>query len=393
LSYIGKTPTPAPLTSSDITDGIITTTKIADANVTNPKLTSGSQQNFRNIIINGDMSIAQRATSVSGIDGTESGYKTVDRMYTEISDAGTWTQSQSTTVPTAQGFATSLKMDCTTADSTPTFLSVDTYFEGQNLQYLKKGTSSAVSTTLSFWVRSSKTGTHIAELRDYDNNRTISQAYTISSADTWEKKTLTYAGDTSGALGNDNGKSLGVTFFLAVSSTYSSGTLATSWGSRTNANRAVGQVNLADSTSNEWYVTGVQLEAGTTASDFEFLPVDVNQQRCQRYFVQYGRDLNGAGDANVGIGQWYSSSEVVYNMYSPVRMRAKPTLTSPTVSGGYRIHKAGSYTDVDTGGVITNCDNQAFSVYKSGLGGGTGGQATFVAFIVNGAKLQFSSEL
>jgi hypothetical protein len=228
-------------------------------------------------------------------------------------------------VPTGQGFATSLKMDCTTADSTPTFLSVDTYFEGQNLQYLKKGTSSAVSTTLSFWVKSSKTGTHIAELRDYDNNRTISQAYTISSADTWEKKTLTYAGDTSGALGNDNGKSLGVTFFLAVSSSYSSGTLATSWGSRTNANRAVGQVNLADSTSNEWYVTGVQLEAGTSASDFEFLPHDVNYGRCVRYCRRLGSGVNGRA----------ASSSVFYfgNTLEPP-MRATPTLTLTDTSVG-----------------------------------------------------------
>ena len=117
MSYIGKTPTSVPLTSSDITDGIITTTKIADANVTNPKLISGSQQNFRNIIINGDMSIAQRATSASSL--TSSGYHTVDRYQTSITNIGTWTQSQSTTVPTGQGFATSLKMDCTTADASP----------------------------------------------------------------------------------------------------------------------------------------------------------------------------------------------------------------------------------------------------------------------------------
>ncbi len=374
-------------------DATVTTAKLASDSVTYEKIGYNANQ-YRNLIINGDMSLSQRATSTSSITGN--GYHTIDRFNTINTTLGTWTQSQSTDVPTGQGFATSLKMDCTTADASPAAgdrLDIQQKIEGQNLQYLKKGTSSAQSTTLSFWVKSNKTGTYIVELFDSDNTRQISQAYTISSSNTWEKKTLTFAGDTSGALGNDNGNSLQVSWFLAVGSTYSSGTLSTTWTSNTNANRAVGQVNLADSTSNEWYVTGVQLEAGTTASDFEFLPVDVNQQRCQRYFVQYGRDLNGAGDANVGIGQWYSSSEVVYNMYSPVRMRAKPTLTSPTVSGGYRIHKAGSYTDVDTGGVITNCDNQAFSVYKSGLGGGTGGQATFVAFIVNGAKLQFSSEL
>jgi len=183
MAYIGKTPTSVPLTSSDITDGIITTTKIADANVTNPKLTSGSQQNFRNIIINGDMSIAQRATSTASI--TSSGYHTLDRWQTGIGSMGTWTQSQSTDVPTGQGFAKSLKMDCTTANASPSAgnsLVLATNFEGQNLQYLKKGTSSAESTTLSFWVKSNKTGTYITELMDNDNsNRHINKSYTISS--------------------------------------------------------------------------------------------------------------------------------------------------------------------------------------------------------------------
>jgi hypothetical protein len=231
------------------------------------------------------MSIAQRATSTASITGN--GYHTIDRFNTINTTLGTWTQSQSTDVPTGQGFATSLKMDCTTADASPAAgdrLDIQQKFEGQNLQYLKKGTSSAQSTTLSFWVKSNKTGTYIVELFDSDNTRQISQAYTISSSNTWEKKTLTFAGDTSGALGNDNGNSLQVSWFLAVGSTYSSGTLSTTWTSNTNANRAVGQVNHADSTSNNFYITGVQLEAGTTASDFEFLPVDINLGRCQRYF-------------------------------------------------------------------------------------------------------------
>jgi len=235
----------------------------------------------KNIIINGDMSIAQRSTSETGITG--SGYNTVDRFRTNMGTAGTWTQSQSTDVPTGQGFATSFKMDCTTANgslSAGSFLIIDQRVEGQNLQYLKKGTSSAESTTISFWVKSAKTGTYIVALNDVDNSRYIANSYTISSANTWEKKTITYAGDTTGAFGNDNAASLKVQFWLVAGTTYTSGTLATSWESATNANQAVGQVNLADSTSNEWYITGVQLEAGTTASDFEFLPDDVNKNRC-----------------------------------------------------------------------------------------------------------------
>ncbi len=251
---------------------------------------AGFQDNvkFRNIIINGDMSIAQRGTSATGI--TSNTYATVDRFRTVASSLGTWTQSQSTDVPSGQGFSSSLKMDCTSANASPSAssnLGIQQKFEGQNLQYLKKGTLSAESLTLSFWVKSNKTGTYIAEFFDNDNARQISQAYTISSANTWEKKTLTYDGDTSGALGNDNGNSLLVQFWLGTGSNYSSGTLSTTWTANTSANRAVGQVNLADSTSNEWYITGVQLEAGETASDFEFLPVDVNFDRCKRYFQKY----------------------------------------------------------------------------------------------------------
>jgi hypothetical protein len=235
---------------------------------------------MKNIIINGDMSIAQRSTSVASI--TSTGYNTIDRFQTVASSLGTWTQSQSTDVPSGQGFATSLKMDCTTADASPSAsdeLRIRQNVEGQNLQYLKKGTANAESTTLSFWVKSNKTGTYIAELMDNDNsNKHIGKSYTISSADTWEKKTLTFAGDTSGAFGNDNGDSLSINFWLGAGTDFTSGTLQTSWGSLVQANRAVGQVNLADDTANEWYITGVQLEAGTTASDFEFLPVDVNLQ-------------------------------------------------------------------------------------------------------------------
>ena len=138
--------------------------------------------NFRNIIINGDMSIAQRGTSVTGITG--SGYNTVDRFRTLGASFGTFTQSQSTDVPTGQGFATSLKMDCTTANaslSSSSRLVVQQKIEGQNVQYLKKGTANAESLTLSFWVKSNKTGTYIAGIRDLDNARGISKSYTIDS--------------------------------------------------------------------------------------------------------------------------------------------------------------------------------------------------------------------
>jgi len=285
--------------------------------------------NFRNILINSDMSIAQRGTSASSLTG--SGYNTVDRWHIVLSGLGTWTQSQSTDVPTGQGFSTSLKMDCTTADASPgsgDFLFLNQKVEGQNVQYLKKGTSSAESTTLSFWVKSNKTGTYICELDDNDNTRNINKSYTINSANTWEKKTITYAGDTTGAFGNDNGNSLQVIWWLGAGSTYSSGTLNNAWESTTNANRAVGQVNLADSTSNEWYVTGIQLEAGTTASDFEFLPVDVNLNRCLRYCFVAGDTPNyGYISRNSNIGTYYTTTQMFTGLEFPVLMRTTPSLT------------------------------------------------------------------
>jgi len=254
--------------------------------------------NFRNIIINGDMSIAQRATSASGITGTS--YNTVDRFENNISSFGTWTQSQETDAPIGQGFVKSLKMECTTENaslSASDVINIRTKFEGQNLQYLKKGTSNAESLTLSFWVKSSTTGTYICEFRDVDNNRSISKSYTIDTADTWEKKTLTFAGDTTGAFDNDNARSMDLYFYLGAGSNYSSGTLNTSWNTRTLTDVAVGQVNLGSTIGNYWQITGVQLEAGTTASDFEFLPYDVNLQRCLRYYEKSYKYATTAGTA------------------------------------------------------------------------------------------------
>ena len=314
----------------------ITTPAIADDAVTNAKVSYNNNQ-FRNIIINGDMSLAQRGTSTSSIT-SDNTYPSCDRWKLRLTTLGTWTQSQSTTVPSGQGFATSLKMDCTTADASPAAgdrVFVKQAIEGQNLQYLKKGTSSAESTTVSFWVKSNKTGTYICELYDEDNSRSISKSYTISSADTWEKKELTFAGDTTGAFGNDNGDSLGLHFWLGAGSTYTSGTLQTSWGSSTNANRAVGQVNLADSTDNEWYITGVQLEAGTSASDFEFLPVDVNLDRCSRYFTIPAR---GAGsDTTICNGTMYTASAFYGVLEVGKKMRAIPTMSSASGSNTYGV--------------------------------------------------------
>ncbi len=342
---------------------------------------------FRNIIINGDMSIAQRGTSTASITGD--GYQTVDRFKTLISSAGTWTQSQSTDVPTGQGFAKSLKMDCTTADgslSAADAVRFQQLFEGQNLQYLKKGTASAESLTLSFWVKSNKTGTYAIYLYDQNNARSISQTYTISSASTWEKKTITFAGDTTGAFDNNNALSLQLNFVLAAGTNWTSGTLNTSWNSWTQANSAVGQVNLADSTSNYINITGVQLEAGTTASDFEFLPHDVNLDRCERYY----QIVEEGNETVIATGAAYTATNA-YGAYNyRKQMRATPSFEQTTGAGYYRFRNVASDEQVSslTFGQISNKNCRV-----SAAGSMTAGDAGWFSLNNANSKISMDSEL
>ena len=294
--------------------------------------------NFRNILINGDMSIAQRGTSTSGLGADSSQTYVLDRFKFQANGSvstARYTVSQDTDVPSGQGFVKSSKIDVTTADASLNntyYLFYRQEIEGQNLQYLKKGTSNAESITMSFWVKSNKTGTYICEIDDNDNSRNINKSYTINSADTWEKKTITFAGDTTGTLDNDNGSSFRIFWWLGAGTDFTSGTLATDWESTTSFNRAVGQVNLADSTDNEWYITGVQLEAGTAASDFEFLPYDVNFDRCRRYYQEYKINNLLAGRYNAGSGVSLVQFQFTKNL------RATPTYSTAgtwEASSGY----------------------------------------------------------
>jgi len=341
MPFIGNKPSAVPLTSADIADGIITSAKIVDGTIVNADINATSaitlnklsgNPNFRNIVINGDMQIAQRSTSVASI--TTGAYHTLDRWFFDVSSLGTFTMSQSTDVPSGYGFGKSLKLDNTTADASPSagdYIILSTRFEGQNLQYLKKGTANAQSLTLSFWVKSTKTGTFIVELNDNDNGRTINKSYTVSVTNTWEFKTITFAGDTTGAFDNDNAVSLYVNFWLGAGTTFSSGTLQTSWGANVNANRAVEQVNIADNTANDFLITGVQLEAGTSATDFEFLPIDVSLGRCQRYFELI---VNGASQAICNASSYFDTN--AYGVYKMTQfMRTSPSLVQVLVTDGY----------------------------------------------------------
>jgi len=362
---------------------------IPDDSISNSKFTD--IVNFKNIIINGDMSIAQRATSATGLGNGDTGYHTVDRYKFQEVGAPTFefTQSQSTDVPSGQGFANSLKMDCTTAQgslASGDAFNIQQGFEGQNLQYLKYGTSSAESLTLSFWVKSNKTGTYTVEFEETGNARHFCKTYTIDSASTWEKKTITISGDTVSSLANDNTLELRPIWWLGAGTNWTSGTLATSgWSSQTTANRvSSSQVNLADDTANEWLVTGVQLEAGTTASDFEFLPVDVNLARCQRYLLTFG-------NSNNFIGHFYATNTVNASIYFPNKLRADPTVSCTSLTNSIRVYSAGvlrySSTFADNGVTAEQGELSA------SVTGGTAGNALTANINNGGFLLQFDAEL
>tara|TARA_R100000654_G_scaffold22227_5_gene44545 strand:- start:481 stop:1551 length:1071 start_codon:yes stop_codon:yes gene_type:complete len=279
----------------------------------------------RNLIINGAMQVAQRATSVSSFTGSTA-YRTVDRFKHTASSSGTFTLSQSSTAP--EGFASSLKIDCTTADASPNYFLIETYLEGQDLQQLKKGTSNAESVTLSFHVRSSKTGTYQVNLRDSDNTRQIGATYTISSADTWEKKEITFAGDTTGAFTNDNASSLEIEWWIAAGSTFNTGAVPTSWEAQSQGDRAAGlTVNIGASTSDDFYITGIQLEVGEQATPFEHRSFGDELARCQRYFYRF------TGDATYFYADYYSTDTFITKEGLPVEMRVAPTVTTGGTGG------------------------------------------------------------
>ena len=294
----------------------------------------------RNLIINGAMQVAQRGASVTGV--TSSGYKTCDRFTLNLNALATWTVSQSADAPA--GFASSLMLECTTADAAPaanSFLALRHVFEGQNLQQLKKGTAAALPLTLSFWVKCFKTGDFQVNLNDADNGRQLSSVITINSAATWEYKTATFAGDTVGAFNNDNERSMDLEFWLDVGSTYTGGAASTSWETIVAGNRAAGTtLALGDSTSNYFQITGVQLEVGDTATPFEHRSYGDELARCQRYFER----LTPAGTADAfADGHFWSASSAYGTLYWKPK-RANPTVTHGTASH-YRVRSSGlSYT-------------------------------------------------
>lgn len=349
----------------------------------------------RNLIINGAMQVAQRATSATG--KTSSGYFLCDRWQTLISAAGTWSLSQSTTVPSGQGFAYSFKYDCTTADAS---LASSDYIihrqnlEGQDLQLLSYGASDAKTVTLSFWVRSNKTGTYVCELRKYDDTRHNGGTYTINSADTWEHKTVSFSGDTASTLVNSNAGGIKVHFWLAAGSSYTSGTLPSSWASNTTANQAAGHtVNLADSTDNEWLITGVQLEVGTNASDFEHRSYGEELALCSRYYKQY--------KATTLYNQFafaHSESTTIHNALFTFDPPMRDTPSAVTVGGNIGIITQWGLGVTGISSVALDANSKGFTQTRlrctTGSGVGTAGETNILLSNNNASStINFDAEL
>ena len=372
-------------------------TKAAELAKMGEVITNGQVGGRRNMIINGAMQVAQRATSKTGITAT--GYYTIDRWQLAITNGGTWTMSQDTDVPTGEGFANSLKMDCTTADTSfgaSDSLYVRTKLESQDCQNMKKGTSNAEKVTLKFWVKSSKTGTHIVELLDNDNSRFVSLAYTISSADTWENHTLTFPADTTGAFADDNGVGLGIHWYMGAGSNISSGTLGTTWHT-TQANRAAGQVNLADSTDNEWYLTGVQLEVGSQATPFEHRSFDEEMKMCQRYYYRtpfYKDSGQGANETFPCVGNMDGTQTGAFMFVFPNVMREAPSAIEQSGTASHysiRVTTDANGTSGPTAGGFTS-EKALVNLISSGAGF-TSGDGAFMRMENTDAFIAFSAEL
>jgi len=291
--------------------------------------TNGQVSGRRNIVINGGMQVAQRGTTGT-LNNGGSDFHSADRFFSSEEGAftGAFTVSNDTDSPA--GFSNSTKWDCTTADTTlgagDSFF-VDHKIEAQNLQQLSYGTSDALKMTLSFFIKSNKTGTYVAWLYNYDANRQVSVLYTISVANTWEHKTLTFPADTTGSFNNDNGVGMVIRFIMGSGTTYTSGTAPSAWQSLVNANRYVGQtVNLADSTDNSMNITGIQLEVGSVATPFEHRSFGEELALCQRYCHRI--NSNGSDDIQIGSGFYMTTTTCRITINFPVTMRAECAVTA-----------------------------------------------------------------
>ena len=363
------------VTSDKIATGAISVSDISDNSITVNKLHTQVQGALgtRNLIINGDMRIAQRGTSVSG--KVTGGYDTVDR-FRYINSGETITEEQSTDVPTGQGFYNSFKATITTAN-TPTGTQqthISTKLEGQNFQHLKFGTSSAENLTVSFWIKTNFTDQITLWLWNQDANRQIAYALNVDSANTWQKVTWSIDGDTAGAINNDNGTGLQLRWVLASGDSFQGGTLDTSWAAIKTAGRYQGQGNFTGTTSNYINITGVQLEVGTEATPFEHRPYDMELQRCMRYFERtpnYGTALASASYTGVEWTDIPRDKPVNYaikDVRFQVRKRAAATINFSSLNGTAG-QMSNVYSGVDIGNTNAIWGGERGFTFRNGTGG------------------------
>jgi len=331
----------------------------------------------RNLIINGAMTVSQRGTSETGITGTWAYRKAPDRWFFDGTPSGAaFTVGQATEAPA--GFANSYKVQCTTADTSlaaDDSVLLEQKLEGQDLQHLLKGTSDAKKLVLSFYLKTSKTGVYVINLGDIDNSRRNNKSITVSNTN-WNRYTLVFEGDTTGALDNNNDKSLNVILWLAAGTNYEGTALPSGWHANNNDTRATGNVNFCDSTSNILYFTGVQLEVDNgsgVASDFEHRSYGDELLRCQRYFYNHVYDT-GTQLAVLNTTA-YVSGTGYGTLHFPTTMRANPTLVSATGSNMYIIHGNGGATYTNAVTLETSGQN---AVLLSTGGSMTQGYAYFV---------------
>jgi hypothetical protein len=323
---------------------------------------------FKNRIINGAMVIDQRNSGASLTVNSGVEFYAVDRFIAQGQSAdGVFTVQRSSIAPT--GFQNSLLATVTTADASigsTQFYFLQQKIEGFNVADFSFGSASAQSVTLSFWVRSSVTGTFAGSLSNSAANRSYPFTYTINAANTWEQKAITIAGDTSGTWLTDNGVGLRVYWNLGAGSSYtaSAGAWANQW-----AFNATGATNLIATNGATFYITGVQLEAGSTATSFDYRDYGRELILCQRYFVKWAGDSSAVGFPALAVGYSYSTTQGNALVSLPVTMRATPTasftgtitLTTPPSTGSLssisQIYKQSANTlfvNLTSSGLTTN---------------------------------------
>ena len=370
---------------------------------------SGSVRNRPNagpIWFNGNMHVSQRGDS-TGVTNGGSAYYACDRY--KLGEDGTMsavlTVTQETLTDgaafTTDGHTRALKYDVTTADTSvgsDIYARITQRFEKQDLQLIKKGTANAQIVTLAFWVKATVTGTNVVEFEDQTNTRHCCATYTISSSNTWEHKVVTFAADTSTGdpFGTGNGLAADINFVLQAGSDYTSGTLATSWADITAANRAAGHnSNHFSSTSNNFHLTGIQLEVGeytsSTLPPFQHETYGNNLQRCQRYYWNtVGAAYSGGGQGVVG-----GATQAQCIIECPVPMRTNPT-GSIAGSGGVELFDGSASPAISSiGSIYGDATDGKFLVDINGSSGGMTAGRCAIIYSNNSATsgLAWSAEL